>query len=128
MSTIKYPMILGLASPAIATLLLFAPSEADDNAMRDSAMAAVRAAIPKAQNDPTRPVYHFRPPAQWMNDICGAIYYKGRYHVFYQYNPFSGDRWGDDYTAWAHARSTMFLRFFQSSQPINSFALSSSAG
>ena len=72
---------------------------------RDKAMAAVTAAVPTAQKDPTRPVYHFRPPAQWMNDICGAIRYKDYYHVFYQFNPFSGDRWGDDYTLWAHARS-----------------------
>ncbi len=69
------------------------------------AQAAVDAAIPLAEKDPTRPSYHFRPPAQWMNDICGAIYYGGYYHIFYQYNPFSGDSWGDDYTLWAHARS-----------------------
>lgn len=71
----------------------------------DKAIVAVEAAVPQARKDPTRPVYHFRPPAQWMNDICGAIRYKNYYHVFYQYNPFSGDRWGDDYTLWAHARS-----------------------
>jgi len=75
------------------------------------ARAAVQAAIPKAAQDRTRPVYHFRPPAQWMNDICGAIHYKGYYHIFYQYNPFSGDRWGDDYTAWAHARSKNLLHW-----------------
>ena len=71
----------------------------------DKARAAVQAAIPQASKDPTRPVYHFRPPAQWMNDVCGAIYHNGYYHIFYQYDPFTGDRWGDDYTAWAHARS-----------------------
>lgn len=78
---------------------------ADDSAWRQKARAAVHAAIPQAERDPTRPVYHFRPPAQWMNDICGAVYYQGYYHIFYQFNPFSGDRWGDDYTLWAHARS-----------------------
>ena len=77
-----------------------------DEADRTKAIAAVEASVPKARQDPTRPVYHFRPPAQWMNDICGAIYYKGYYHIFYQYNPFSGDSWGADYTLWAHARST----------------------
>lgn len=77
----------------------------NEAAWRQKAQVAVQAAIPQAQGDPTRPVYHFRPPAQWMNDICGAIYYQGDYHVFYQYNPFNGDRWGDDYTLWAHARS-----------------------
>ena len=71
----------------------------------EKAVAAVEAAVPQARKDPTRPVFHFRPPAQWMNDICGAIRYMDYYHVFYQFNPFSGDRWGDDYTLWAHARS-----------------------
>lgn len=32
----------------------------------DDARAAVTAAIPKAAEDPTRPIYHFRPPEQWM--------------------------------------------------------------
>lgn len=30
---------------------------------------AVRAAEPVAAADPHRPVFHFRPSAQWMNDI-----------------------------------------------------------
>ena len=102
---ITYPIRLGLVLPVIAALALSARGEPDDGEWREKAMAAVEGAIPQARKDPTRPVYHFRPPAQWMNDICGAIYYKGYYHVFYQYNPFSGDRWGDDYTLWAHARS-----------------------
>ncbi len=71
----------------------------------EKARAAVQAAVPQAAKDPFRPVCHFRPPAQWMNDICGAIYHKGFYHIFYQYNPFTGDHWGEDYTLWAHARS-----------------------
>ncbi len=37
--------------------------------------------------DPYRPLYHFLPPANWMNDPNGAIYWKGKYHLFYQYNP-----------------------------------------
>lgn len=78
--------------------------QGNDSAL-ERAAAAVKAAIPRARADPTRPVYHFRPPAQWMNDICGAIFYRDYYHIFYQYNPFSGDRWGADYTLWAHARS-----------------------
>jgi beta-fructofuranosidase len=77
----------------------------DDVAWREKAHAAVKAAIPQAEKDPTRPVYHFRPPAQWMNDICGAVYYRGYYHAFYQLNPFSGDEWSNDNIVWAHARS-----------------------
>jgi sucrose-6-phosphate hydrolase SacC (GH32 family) len=96
----------GMLPLLTASLLISsALAEQDDTTWRQKAHTALQAAIPQAQSDPTRPVYHFRPPAQWMNDICGAIYYQGHYHVFYQYNPFNGDRWGDDYTLWAHARS-----------------------
>ncbi len=34
------------------------------------------------------------PPANWMNDPNGPIYYNGRYHLFYQHNPRSAT-WGD---------------------------------
>ena len=70
------------------------------------AAAAVRAAEPVAAADPLRPLFHFRPPAQWMNDICGALWHEGWYHIFYQFNPFA-DRcdWSSDNACWGHARS-----------------------
>ena len=72
------------------------------------------AAAPKASKDATRPVFHFRPPAQWMNDICGAFYYKGHYHIFFQFHPWS-DQWGTGGTGqgvgWGHARSTDLVRW-----------------
>lgn len=71
-------------------------------------MAAVKAATPKAQADPLRPVYHFRPPAQWMNDLNGPIWYKGYYHIFYQHNPY-GDEWGNMH--WGHARSQNLVKW-----------------
>ena len=67
-------------------------------------MAAVKAAIPRAERDGTRPVYHFRPPAQWMNDPVGIVFHKGFYHVFYEFNPFA-DTWGAGGTYWGHTRS-----------------------
>ncbi|XP_047329054.1 beta-fructofuranosidase, insoluble isoenzyme CWINV6-like [Impatiens glandulifera] len=36
-----------------------------------------------------RTSYHFQPPKNWMNDPNGPLYYKGVYHIFYQYNPIS---------------------------------------
>lgn len=64
---------------------------------------ALRQAAPRAAKDSTRPVFHFLPPAQWMNDPNGPIYHNGYYHVFYQFNPFA-DSWGNIH--WGHARST----------------------
>ena len=50
-----------------------------------------------------RPTFHFAPKANWTNDPNGLVYYKGQYHVFYQYNPYS-DVWG--HMSWGHATST----------------------
>lgn len=73
-------------------------------------MAVVKAAMARAEADPARPVFHFRPPAQWMNDLNGPIWYKGYYHIFYQHNPY-GDQWGNMH--WGHARSKNLVKWEQ---------------
>ncbi|HEY2014718.1 MAG TPA: glycoside hydrolase family 32 protein, partial [Bryobacteraceae bacterium] len=56
----------------------------------------------KLASDPRRPQFHLLPAANWMNDPNGPIYWKGRYHMFFQYNP-NAAIWGDMH--WAHAIS-----------------------
>ena len=67
-----------------------------------AATVSLRAAVALASRDPERPVYHFRPPANWTNDPNGTIYYKGWHHLFYQLNP-AEPRGGNQH--WGHARS-----------------------
>jgi beta-fructofuranosidase len=65
-------------------------------------LATAAAPAAKLAADPQRPQYHFLPGANWMNDPNGPIYWQGKYHMFYQYNP-NGAFWGDMH--WGHAES-----------------------
>lgn len=55
-----------------------------------------------AVQDPFRPVYHLSPPAGWMNDPNGLVYFQGYYHVFFQYDPY---KTSCDLMHWGHFRS-----------------------
>jgi levanase len=56
----------------------------------------------ESYDQPWRPQYHFTPAKNFMNDANGTVFYKGEYHLFYQYNPF-GSQWG--HMSWGHAVS-----------------------
>lgn len=56
----------------------------------------------RVNHDPNRPAFHFLPPAHWLNDPNGVIFFKDYFHLFFQFNPYS-DCWGSIH--WGHARS-----------------------
>lgn len=53
-----------------------------------------------------RPNFHLSARTGWMNDPNGFSYYKGKYHMFYQYHPYES-KWGPMH--WGHAVSEDLL-------------------
>jgi len=57
-----------------------------------------------------RTTYHFRPTKNWQNDPNGPMYYKGVYHLFYQYNPYVAT-WGNGNLSWGHSVSVDLINW-----------------
>ncbi len=72
--------------------------------VRRQAVAAIRRNASRAAADPWRPIYHYAPPAQRMNDPNGPAWHGGWHHVFYQHMVFEGGGPAID-VHWGHARS-----------------------
>jgi beta-fructofuranosidase len=94
MTISRRDFLKGSAAAAVAPAWMrFLPRDTDP---------ATAALCHKLASDPLRPQYHLLPAKNWMNDPNGPIFFRGRYHMFHQYNP-DGPTWGNMH--WAHATS-----------------------
>lgn len=53
-----------------------------------------------------RPVLHYAPAKNWMNDPNGLVFHRGRFHLYYQHNPLGSDHRN---MSWGHASSPDLL-------------------
>ncbi len=64
----------------------------------------------KVMNEQYRPQVHFSPKEKWINDPNGMVFYKGLYHLYFQYYPDS-IVWGPMH--WGHATSKDLIHWKQ---------------
>jgi len=64
----------------------------------------------KMADSPYRPAYHFCPPGGWLNDPNGTVFWRGQFHMFYQFCPdlYESGKWGME---WGHAVSDDLLHW-----------------
>ncbi|WP_341316747.1 glycoside hydrolase family 32 protein [Paraburkholderia sp. IMGN_8] len=99
-----------ISKPRILTAWLFALLSVSATA---NAAPSAPLGVDDAGTSQWRSALHYTPQRNWMNDPNGLVFYKGLYHLFYQYNP-DGNSWGN--MSWGHATSRDLLHW--SEQPV----------
>ena len=60
-------------------------------------------------NNEYRLRYHMMPPIGWLNDPNGLIYFNGKYHLYYQFNPYASE---PGKMFWGHFVSDDLIGYF----------------
>lgn len=59
---------------------------------------------------------HYHPAKNWINDPNGLCFYKGLFHIYYQYNP-KGTKWGN--ICWGHCTTKDFINYNEEKVALN---------
>ena len=104
---LKWNKIFIISILEISLVLYSCKKETDTViSITDSETIAIDSSV--AYKEPFRPQFHFSPEKKWMNDPNGMVFYKGIYHLFYQYYP-EDIVWGPMH--WGHATSTDLIHW-----------------